>query len=369
MPLQRPLSVTGTALLALSALAVGGCAKTTSDSADEAGARQSTARATSGADGDITAFCPKKPMKVGFAKGSSNTWTKITLAEIKAEAGKCKNITDVIFTDAQGNQQKAISDLNGLVAQGVKAIVVQPEFGAAQLPSIRAAVRAGVGVVPLISDPGGTKGTDYQDYAFEDADYTGEVWADWLAKTVKKGKVVFLGGTPGAASSQQFFAGLEKRLAKYPKLKLVTNRVVDTNWDSGQKKRVTAGLLSQHGRIDAVVTDYGLTDTGVLDAYAEAGLKPPALATMASGNINGCEWKKKNFPYLSIDGTTGVGRIALRKALAIEAGTTDPEPSSVQLPAFIDTTAGKDPKCDRALPPDADLSSSLSTSQLGALLK
>ncbi|MDI2030173.1 substrate-binding domain-containing protein [Saccharopolyspora sp. TS4A08] len=320
----------------------------------------------SGTDGDIMPFCPKQPMKVGYAKGTSNTWTKITLAEIKAEASKCPTITDVVFTDAQGNQQKAISDLNGLVAQGVKAIVVQPEFGAAQLPSMRAAMRAGVAIVPLISNPGGTQGTDYQDFAFEDTKHVGAVQAEWLAKTVGKGKVVFLGGSPGAASSQQFFSGLKEALRKYPDLQLVSDQVVDTNWDTGQKKRVMAGLLAQHGRIEAVVSDYGLTDTGVLDAYAEANLPMPALATNASGNINGCQWEKGNFPFLSLDGTTSIGRIALRKAVAVAGGSADPEPGWVNIPVVVDTVNGKPPKCDPSLPPDVDLSSSLPLEQLRA---
>jgi ribose transport system substrate-binding protein len=154
------------AAVAAIAVTLSACASTTAPSGGATAERDTSgARAVSGTAGDITQFCPQEPTKVAYAKGSSNAWTKIALAELQDEARKCPTITDVLFTDAQGDQQKAISDVNALVAQGVQAIVIQPEFGAAQLPSMRAAVAAGVAVVPLISDPGGAQGTDYQDFA------------------------------------------------------------------------------------------------------------------------------------------------------------------------------------------------------------
>lgn len=343
-----------------------GCAST---SATEAGPGQSAVGSNEYGSGKIEDFCPKEPTKVAYAKGSNNSWTTITLAEIRDEASKCSTITEVLFTDAQGNQQQATSDLNGLVAQGVKAIVVQPEFGAAQLPSIAAAHSGGVGIVPLISSPGGTPGVDYAEAVLEDTDASGRDWVQWLDRTIGKGTVAFLGGTPGAASSAQFFQGIKKAIKDYPDLKLVSDSVIDTNWDAGQKKRVVSGLLAQHGRIDAFISDYGLTDTGVIDAYNAAGLELPALATNASGNANGCQWEEKNFSFMSLDETTTFGRIALRKALAASQGLENPEPSVVKMPTVIDTTANLNPKCNRELPPDADLSSKLSVEELKALFK
>lgn len=351
-------------VLTTAALLTSGCASTETG-AGPAAAQQSGA--TTYGTGNITDFCPKEPTKVGYAKGSNNSWTTITLAEIRDEAKKCSTITEVIFTDAQGNQQQAVSDLNGLVAQGVKAIVVQPEFGQAQIPSIAAAHNAGVGIVPLVSDPGGTPGADYSEAVLQDYAGAGKDWAGWLNKTVGTGTVAFLGGTPGAASSASFFNGLKEALKEFPSLKLVSESVIDTNWDAGQKKRVVSGLLAQHGRIDAIVSDYGLTDTGVIEAYKAAGVKLPALATLASGNANGCQWQKENFQYLSLDETTTLGRIALRKALAAAQKIEDPEPSRIRLPISIDTAAGKNPKCEPTLPPDADLSTKLSVDQLKEL--
>lgn len=358
----------GASVLAVAGLVLTGCASTETGSANDAAAEDQTGTAEYG-EGDITQFCPETDSKVAYAKGSNNTWTKIVLAELEDEAAKCDTISEVVFADAQNDQQKSISDLNSLVAQGVAAVVVQPEFGAAQIPSIAAANAAGVGTVPLISDPGGQVGTDYPAAVLYDNDYFGETQVSWLNEVLDgEGTVVFLGGIPGAASSKSFYDGVAKAMENYPGLEFAVEGVVDTNWDPGEKKRVMSALLAQHGRIDAVISDYGTTDTGVIEAYLEAGLELPALATNASANINGCQWEENNFDFLSLDGSTSVGRIALRQALAATLGVENPEPTRIQLPVFIDTANGKNPVCEADLPVDADLSSSLSTDELKELL-
>ncbi|MFJ2618626.1 substrate-binding domain-containing protein [Glutamicibacter sp. NPDC087344] len=356
------------ASMAALALFATGCASTSSDPGTSAQGAELNGTSEYGT-GNMADFCPKEPMKVAYAKGSNNSWTTITLAEMRDEAAKCDTITEVIFTDAQGNQQQAISDINSLVAQGVKAIVVQPEFGQAQIPALRAAHDADIGVATLISSAGGVVGEDYDAEILEDTDASGRDWVKWLDATIGEGSVAFLGGVPGAASSAQFFDGVKKALADYPKLKLVSDSVIDTNWDAGQKKRVVSGLLAQHGRIDAFITDYGLTDTGVIDAYKEAGLELPAIATNASGNANGCQWEEENYPFMGLEETTSFGRIALRKAVAAAEGIENPEPAVVQMPTIIDTTNGKNPRCDKSLPADVDLSSTLSTEKLKELFQ
>ncbi|MGV9869113.1 substrate-binding domain-containing protein [Rhodococcus koreensis] len=317
---------------------------------------------------DIRKLCGDRPLNVAYHKGSGNTNGYTVFAELTAEAAKCPNI-DLHYLDAQGSQQKAISDVNGLVAQDYDAIVAQPEFGAVQLPSFRSAVKDGVPVVTMISDPGGQPGVDLTDKVVQDFPNIGAQWSDWLNKVVGKGNVVFLGGTPGAPSSKSFFDAFKAGLDRYPDLKLVQDSIVNTNWDAAEKKRIMAGLLAQHGRIDAVVSDYGLTDLGVLDAYKDAGLTPPALATIASANGNGCRWEQEKFPYISIDAAPTVSRVALRKAVAAATGTDDPEPSTIRLVKFIDTEDGKNPPCDPAYPLDADLSANLSPDEMAAIFQ
>ena len=55
----------------------------------------------------------------------------MTTASAIHEASQCPNVTGWDHTDGQGNTQKAISDLSGLAARGVNAIVVFPDAGPA----------------------------------------------------------------------------------------------------------------------------------------------------------------------------------------------------------------------------------------------
>ena len=98
------------------------------------------------------AWCGSKKITLALADGfGANNWRRITSAEAQDEAKKCPSVTKYIYTDGQGNTQKAISDIKGLVAQGVNALVVFPDAGKAILPSLREAYKAGVVTVPYLS--------------------------------------------------------------------------------------------------------------------------------------------------------------------------------------------------------------------------
>ncbi|GCD96993.1 substrate-binding domain-containing protein [Embleya hyalina] len=354
-------------------MVLAGCAETktsetSGNSAPNNGAPAPGA-APAGAPGDIASLCGTRPIKIAFAKGKGDSWTKITLAELKKEAAKCPNIKATLYTDAGGDQTKSLSDINSLVAQDVDIIVVMAEFGAAQLSAMRSAVKSGTKVIALIDDPGGKAGTDYTDMVLPDTEATGRAWAEWIGKVAPSGKAVFLGGVPGAQSSQQFFKPVQAALAAYPNVKLVENRVVDTDWEPGKRKQVMSGLLAKYGRIDVVISDYGAIDNATLDAYKQAGMAPPALAAVASSNGTACYWKSTPFPYMSIDGQVKLAAVALRKGLAALNNITDTEPSVVPMPVEVDTAANKNPVCSPNLPPDASLGSSLTPAELDSIFK
>lgn len=342
---------------------------TTASSTTPASKASSASSEVSANAEEIEKHCPEEPIKVAFAKGAGDTWTKITLATLEEAASNCPAIEEVLFTDAGGDQTKGISDINGLVAQGTNILIVMPEFGPAEIPAMRAAVSAGTTVVPQIDDVGGQIGTDYSAEVLVDTEAVGEAWAEWLHKTVGSGKVVFLGGIPGAQSSAQLFEALQAAISKYPELELVVDHVVDTDWDAGTRQRVMAGLLAKYGRIDAVVSDYGTIDYGTLNAYKQAGMKLPALAAFASSNGTNCYWEKSKFPFMSVDGQTNVIRESLLVGLKAYGGEPQSGPVTVELPTMVDTTAGKDPKCDPNLPEDAADGSDLSPEQLHAIFE
>ena len=101
----------------------------------------SVAQSPSASTGGVPAWCGTNDITLSVSDGfGGNNWRRITSGEAAAEAKKCPNITEYIYTDGQGDTQKAISDLNGLAAQGVNAMVVFPdevnEVVSAQMPGL-----------------------------------------------------------------------------------------------------------------------------------------------------------------------------------------------------------------------------------------
>ena len=147
---------------------------------------------------DMTAFCGTKPMKVALSDGwGENGWRKIVRAEFEDEAAKCPNITEVRYTNGQGNPQKQIADIQGLIAQQFDVIVVYPDGGEAILNVMNQATQAGIAVVPHAVGERfpGVVGEDITGIATESLVGVGRTLAEWTVKELGgKGNVIVLGG-------------------------------------------------------------------------------------------------------------------------------------------------------------------------------
>ncbi|WP_437773361.1 substrate-binding domain-containing protein [Arthrobacter sp. KNU40] len=304
--------------------------------------------------GDISKYCGGSPVKIGVSlpQGPVN-WSVEALALVKKEAAKCPNI-EVLSTFADGDPQKAVSNINSLLSRGVKAIIAEPVSGEAELPVYRKAVKAGVPVVTFVAESGGTNGVDVTDHVGPDFDLVVAKWFEWLDAHVGSGKLVYLGGVPGAPITRLWFNAVKKQLETRPQYELVEPNPIDTDWDSGKRKTAMAALLAKHGRIDIVMDEANQSDRGTLDAYLEAGLKLPAIAGVAESNAMGCFWQENQWDWTSTGGTQALAVVALRKALAAANGIEDPEASRIVLPLTVETPGGSNPQCDQSMPGDSD---------------
>lgn len=321
---------------------------------------------------DDTSFCGTKQITVGVHDGFGiNGWSKSSMAAVRSELARCANVKQVVRI-GQGDLQKSIADVNGLVAQGIDGLVIIPDFGKAQLPSIKNATKAGVKVEPWAADPGGEAGKDYVSYADYDTKDAGRVLAEWAAKAIhEEGNVVFLGGPAGNPVSVATLAGVVEGLAKYPKVKLLTGDKdwPLTNWDAAQAQKTMVALLSQYPKIDAVINDSdGFSGLGVLRAYESAN-RPLVPYAVFESNQLACDFlklkpKNPNFELATMSTRNWIGRIAARKAVSAIQGIPNDEPDIYKLPLFEDTLGGLAPQCDPALPPDAYISAKLTPEDL-----
>jgi ABC-type sugar transport system substrate-binding protein len=371
MRFSQPLR--GSLVVALAALVMAGCGSSDDGGTSSGATPQTKSKGAqeSGATGDIVAVCGSKALTVGYLKSvGGNSWVTQSAAEFKAEAKKCPNIKQAMFSEAINDQQKAISDINSFVSQGVKVLVISADYGAPELPAIRKATQAGVKVVTILGNAGGTPGTDFVDSVVFDTDWIGKQWAEYLHKELPDGgKVAYLGGTPGNETSTAFYAGVSSAMKAYPNLKWATKTWTPTDWDPAKKQKAMTGLLAKNGRIDAVVTDFNGTDTGILPAYKSAGMKPPVMASITPNNAIGCQWQKTPYPLITMGQTSSMTRLALRLGLAAENGADSSEASKLRPKPLIFQPGGEKAPCDKKYPPDADLTANLTAAQLNAIFK
>ena len=233
--------------------------------------------ATSGTFSNLP-FCGTKPITLGIHDGFGiNAWSQESYAAVRSEAAKCSNVKQIVVLGG-GDLQKSISDVNSMVAQGAKAIVMIPDFGQAQLASIQAATAAGVKVVPWGADPGGTPGKDYVSYVDWSSPIAGTMWANWMVKLLDgKGKVVFLGGPAGNPVTTGQLKSIVKVFAKHPGMKLLTGTKTwpVTNWDPATAQKQMAALLAKYPKIDGLISDYST------DALAATHMPASTMRTTA----------------------------------------------------------------------------------------
>ena len=320
-----------------------------------------------------TSFCGEEPILLGIHDGIGvNAWSEASFAAARTEAAKCPNV-ETIVAGALFDLQKANSDINAWVAQGVDAIVIIPDAGGpgAQLQALQDATAQGVVVVPWASDPAGVEGTDYLTYVDWDSVDAGRIWAQWMADALGgEGKIVYLGGPAGVAVGLDQLAGMNEVLADYPGIELLTGTddYAVTNWDPQVAQETMTALLGQFPEIDGVITNYGTDAVGVIRAFEAAGRELVPMTSLEANQL-ACEFaelKAANPKYelATISSRNWLGRVAVRKAIAAAQGVENNEPSRYPLPLFEDTLGGLDPVCDPTLAPDQYLSNELSAEDL-----
>jgi ribose transport system substrate-binding protein len=375
-------------LATVAALAIAGCSTTNKTGSTPGSASSAAAQVAVGNSGPVSALvamdtvCGSTPIKVGLVDGyGTNSWSKIVRAEVEDEAKKCPAVSSVDYVAGRGDLQATLAGITSLTSKGVNVLLVVADAGpgAAHLPALRAATKAGVTVVPIAADPTGKAGSDYFDYVDWDTVNLGEVWAKWMVARLgaKGGNIVLLGGPAGNAVSTAELTGIKKVLAGAPQVKLLTEDPVTTNWDPAMEQQAMSGLLAKYSQIDGIISDYGAAATGAIRAYQSAGRPLVPIATTDDNELS-CGFdalKAKNSGYelATVSSRTWIGRVGLRKAVAVANGKADAEPSLLQLDLYEDSTAGASgailpaKACQSSLPNDAPPSSQLTVAQLGSL--
>src|SRR5262245_42083933 len=156
---------------------------------------------------------------IGFSQSTMNHPWRVAQTEGNKKYAAA-NLPDVklIVTDGQNNASKQTSDVEALMAQGIKVLMISPLTSQALTPVVKEAMDRGIKVVTLdrrVNTPV-TAHVGPEDLPI------GRQAGEYIAKLLKgQGEIVELGGTAGASVAIDRDKGFREAIAKYPGLKVV----------------------------------------------------------------------------------------------------------------------------------------------------
>src|SRR5215204_2812135 len=168
------------------------------------------------ASGDVCKVNPPnlelKDAVVGFSQSEKevNPFRIAETESIRSEAKK-RNIKELVYTNANSQASKQISDIRDMIAQDVDAIIVAPLLEEGMDPALNAAKESGIQVFLLDRETAGTPCEEYITFMGSDFLEQGKRAAEIMSGlTNEKGKVAVLEGTPGASVTIDRTEGFEK---------------------------------------------------------------------------------------------------------------------------------------------------------------
>jgi ribose transport system substrate-binding protein len=203
----------------------------------------------------------------------SNPWRVTGLTTMKAEVALHPEIGDFTVDDAQGKDDKQISDLSDLLSRNCDALIISPNTTDALTPAVTKACQSGIPIV--VFDRGVNTDCPVSvvhpigGYAF------GAAAAEFEAQRIPKGgKVLALRILPGVDTLENRWAAAK---AIFAKAGANVVGVEFTDGDPAKTKTIVSDYISRFGTLDAVWMDAGATTTAAVEAFQDAGKPVPPI--------------------------------------------------------------------------------------------
>jgi ribose transport system substrate-binding protein len=279
-------STGGVAVAAVLLLSVTACTKSADSGAPQqagsAAQQQVQATASAGESGctaeRYNGGVPKQDLgtiTVGFAQSEkeANPFRITETESIKAEAAK-RGI-NLITTNAQSDLNKEIADIQSMIAQGAKALIISPLNSEGLDPALKAAQDAKVPIMTidrLLTSK--TPCVDYIGWIGSDFVEQGKRAADALMQaTGDRGEAAILLGASGVNVTVDRTKGFKDQLAaKNSGLEVVAEQTADFTREKG--RTVTEQLISANPGITAIYAENDEMALGAVAALRAAGKGP-----------------------------------------------------------------------------------------------
>jgi len=223
---------------------------------------------------------------VAFAQmENTGPWRIAESNSMKAEAAKRAANYDFVYTDAQSQTAKQVSDVEDMIARKVSAIFLAPREAEGFSSSFQAAKAANIPVILIDREASGTAGTDFVTVIKSDFVKEGQRAGEWLAKqTNGKAGIVELKGTTGSSVANDRSKGFMDAIGKSADMKVIASQ--DANFTRAEGQKVMENIIQSKGK--AITAVYAHNDEMALGA----------IAALKAANMN----PGKDVMIISIDG-------------------------------------------------------------------
>jgi len=252
--------------------------------------------ACGGAGGNSAAGCT---IGVSWNNYQEERWAKWDEPAIK------KAITDAggkyVSNDAKSSAETQASNVDNLISQGAKVVIVLAQDGTAIKPAVAKAIAANVPVIAydrLIEDPKAL-------YITFDNVLVGKLQAQAIFAAKPKGNYAIIKGNKADANADFLRSGMDQVISAAVKsgdIKIVGETYTD-NWDPSKAQTNMEQILTQNqNKVDAVLSENDGMAGGVIAALTAQGLAGkvpvsgqdgdlPALNRVALGTQTVDVWK------------------------------------------------------------------------------
>lgn len=215
-------------------------------------------------------------LTIGLAWDGINPWRQTSRAETTAQAIQSPEIGKIVYSLGD-DVPKLIANINSMIAQRVDIIIMNTVYGAAVLPAVQAADRAGVKIIQVGSPLPDEVVSKLAGQASEDLCTPQQLTADQLIKQFPEGGTYGLyTGVPGNGSAAVWQPCLTDKLDAAGWKKSIGGF---TQWTEQGMAQQGNALFASGKNPDFVAYDYTLEDFAM--PFLKKGKTPPVLGSDA----------------------------------------------------------------------------------------
>jgi D-xylose transport system substrate-binding protein len=279
MMIRRLASIT-----AIAALTLGACTSGGGGAATSAPTTAASAPASAPAASESAAAGGACTVGVSWNNYQEERWAKWDEPAIK-EALSAGGAT-YVSNDAKSSAETQTSNVENLISQGAKVLIILAQDGTAIKSSVAAATAAGIPVIAydrLIEDPAVL-------YITFDNVLVGKLQAEGVLKVVSKGNFAIIKGNKADANADflragYVQAGVPEVGASSADIKIVGETYTD-NWDPAKAQANMEQILTANdNKVDAVLSENDGMAGGVIAALTAQGLAGKVPVSGQDGDL------------------------------------------------------------------------------------